>query len=633
MPAPPSAPDAEAVEILELVDFLAQTPPFDALDRSALLPLARSLEISYAPSDTTLLAIDDTTELLTLIRTGAVELYDDDGGFVTRLGERDFFGYPSLLTDHPAQRTVRTIEDTLLYQIPKSTFDDLRSDYPAVDRFFARAHTERIRDALQEKRKGMPLLRPVRTLLERDPITIPPGVSIQQAALRMRDNRVSALLVVDDTTLVGILTDRDLRTRVVATGRSVDMPVSEVMTPDPATISAEAPAFEALLTMSRHNVHHLPVVEPESGSDSSLVGVVTTTDLMRAQADHPVYLIGDIWKQTTVDGLARVSRRLPQLVVQLADSHARAADTSRVVTSISDALTQRLLELAQETLGPPPVPFAWMALGSQARREQTAHSDQDHALLLADSVDADARDGYFQDLATIVSDGLNACGFVYCPGEVMATTDQWRQPLQTWKHHFQRWIEEPQPKSLMHASIFFDLRCVAGSTDLVRELRQFVLERTTRNSIFLACLTVNALNFTPPLGFFRQFVLEEHGGQEDTLDLKHNGLVPIVDIARINALARGIDAVNTLERLAQLAGGTGMATSDAADLRDAYDFIAGIRLQHQARQIRQGEEPDNYISPSALSDFDRRHLKDAFKVVRRMQSALEQRYQTGLISR
>jgi CBS domain-containing protein len=639
-PAPDfSGPDASApdsVEVAELVDFLSTTTPFDTLPSSSVRHAARALEIRYAPAGTTLLDLGEPNDRLTLLRSGAVDLFDDEDQLVARLGERDFFGYPSLLTDAPARRRVVTIEDALLYDLPEAVFDQLRSQSDAFDRFFARAHAERIRTALDESREQMPLSRSVASLLRRPPVAAPANVSIRDAAAQMRDERVSSLLLTEDGALKGILTDRDLRTRVVAEGRDPDTPVREIMTPDPVTLSADATAAEALITMSRHNVHHLPVerADDPAGSDAPPVaGVVSTTDLMRVQADSPVYLIGEVRKQTSVDGLVEVSRRLPSVIVHLADTHARAEDASRVVTAVSDALTQRLLERAEADLGPPPVPYAWLALGSQARREQTAHSDQDNALILSDDYEPDRHGTYFEDLATIVCDGLDACGFEYCPGEVMAVTDRWRQPLRAWKQRFRTWIEEPEPPALMHASIFFDLRAVYGQSSLAEELRQYVLDRTPGNSIFLACLTVNALSFTPPLGFFRQFVLDTHGDQEDTLDLKQNGLVPIVDIARIAALAQGLSPVHTLSRLRQAAGGTGLAASDASDLEDAYAFIASIRLRHQAQRIRNGQPPNNFVSPDALSAFDRRHLKDAFRIISRMQSALEQRYQTGLISR
>lgn len=609
------------------MDFLAAQPPFDAMPETLCRYAARHLKIIYHREGTCILDLDAPNDTLYLIRTGAVELHDDAGALVERLGEGEYFGYPSLLTESPAARRVTTIEDSLLYLFPKAVFDRLRRESKPFDHFFNRAHAECVKAALRERRQQNPALTTrLATLIRRAPVCAPPDRSIRAAAQQMTVQRVSSLLIQDDSGLCGIVTDRDLRCRVVAERHPLDAPIASIMTPDPVTTTGDAFAFEALLTMSEHNIHHLPVLD-----NDDLLGMVTTTDLMRLQADNPVYVAGDVRKQQSVDGLAQASQRIPTMVMHLVETNARAPDIARLVTAVTDAITQRLLTLAETRLGPPPVPYAWLVLGSQARREQTVHSDQDHALLLADAFDHDAHDGYFSELARFVSDGLHACGYAYCSGEVMATTDRWRQPLAQWKQYFHTWIQTPAPKALMHASIFFDMRHLHGDASLTEQLRTRVLDQTQRNSIFLASLTANALNFEPPLGFFRQFVLKRHGDQEKTLDLKHNGLVPIVDLARIYALAHGIEAVNTPDRLTALADAGGLNASDAANLRDAFEFIATVRLRHQAQQLRTGATPDNYVSPEVLSAFERRHLKDAFKVVRRMQSALEQRYQTNLI--
>ena len=613
------------VEVTEVLRFVRDTPPFDVLPDDAQRRIAQQIEISYAPKGTVVLTLQTEPDALYLIRSGAVELHDDTDRLVARLDTHDFFGYPALLTDAPAQRRCTTIEDTLLYQFPADVFDTLRSDYPAVDRFFNRAYAARLHDAIREQQTQQTFTTPVERLITRDPVTIRADASIRDAARRMSEARVSSLIVTDGDTL-GILTDRDLRNRVVAEGRAYDAPCRTIMTEEPTTISADAYAFEALLAMSRHNVHHLPVLDGDA-----VVGMVTTTDLMRMEADHPVYLVGDVWKQTAVEGLARVSERLPQLMQHLAEASAHPADVSRAITTVADALTQRLIELAYEEIGPPPIPFAWVALGSQARHEMSIHSDQDNALVLSDDYDPLQHGPYFDQLATFVCDGLNACGFVYCPGDVMATTDRWRQPVSTWRGYFRDWMDEPHPESLMHASIFFDWRPVAGAKQLAYTLHDFVLKRTPRQSIFLASLTVNALEHTPPLGFFRQFVLERHGGETKTLDLKLNGLVPIVDLARIHTLDRGLAPVNTLDRLEALGESDSFAASDANDLTDALTFIASVRMRHQVSQLRRGDTPDNYVPPGALSNFEQRHLKDAFKIVRRMQLALDQRYQTHFI--
>ncbi len=287
-----------------------------------------------------------------------------------------------------------------------------------------------------------------------------------------------------------------------------------------------------------------------------------------------------------------------------------------------------MLELAEEQLGPPPVPYAFVVEGSMARNEQTALSDQDNGLLLSDEFRPEEHDEYFLALAKFVCDGLDACGYEYCRGEIMATTPKWRQPLSVWKSYFDRWIDEPEPMALMHSSIFFDMRAIYGELSLFDELNGHVLRKSAENKIFLSYMASNAMSLRPPLGLFGSFVLIRGGEHHKTLDLKHNGVVPIIDLARIYALAGGVPAVNTRDRLEAAAGGE-VSREGAADLREALEFISTVRITHQANAVRRGEPPDNFVPPGQLSAFERSHLKDAFALVRSMQATLEQRYQTG----
>jgi CBS domain-containing protein len=275
------------------------------------------------------------------------------------------------------------------------------------------------------------------------------------------------------------------------------------------------------------------------------------------------------------------------------------------------------------------VPYAFIVAGSLARREQTVHTDQDNAIILSDDYDERAHGDYFAELARRVNDALDACGYVYCPGEVMARNEKWRRPLAAWRQRFQRWILSPEPKALMHASIFFDLRCLHGDAALLDALWADVREMARGNTIFLAHMAANALHYRPPLGFFRQFVLERSGREEPALDMKKRGVVPIIDLARVHALAAGVAAVSTRERLEEAAAAGELSEEGMRELLDAFDFISLVRLRHQAERIRAGEKPDNFVAPEELSALERRHLKDAFDVVRTMQAALEQRYQAG----
>jgi CBS domain-containing protein len=353
--------------------------------------------------------------------------------------------------------------------------------------------------------------------------------------------------------------------------------------------------------------------------------MISRSDFMRLETEHPLYLVSDIGKQTTAEGVVAACRRVPALIIGQIESDANGEQLGKLITMITDTVTRQLLRIAEAEFGPPPCDYAWVALGSQGRFEQSAKSDQDNAIVLSNEA-TEADDEYFAALAKVVNDGLDACGYVYCPGDVMASNPKWRVPLDQWKEQFNRWITVPEEKALMHANIFFDLRCVAGKAELVEKLKKSVRDAARKNEIFLALMAKNAMNYQPPLGFFRQFVLERSGEHKNTLDLKLHGIMPIVEIARIRSLAAGELRICTRNRLRAAAKAKEITKTDAANLIDALDFIEKLRIEHQSRQLQAGKKPDNHLSPGELSPLVRQNLKSAFSQVRVSQSALLNRF-------
>lgn len=617
------------VELLEIRDFLKAHPPFDALPDSVLETLPKALSVRYARRGTAFPPAEGDDKCLYVIRQGAVELRDARGELAMKLGEGDFY-------DAACRESAESVfegtcaEDTLLYLLPCATVDALRRQHVEFEEHFEASLTGRLKKALRALQAapaaggGNLGVIHVEALVGRPPICVSPDVSVREAAQLMTEHRVSSVLVTSaDGQLLGLVTDRDLRTRCVAAGLPYGTPVRTIMTSKVHTVTPNTPGFQALMTMTRLNVHHLPVVAGER-----VIGVITTTDLVRHESANAVYLVGDIRKAASVDALAALSRRLPDMQVQLALSGASALQVGEAVAAIADAIAVRLMELAELTHGAPPVPYLWVAGGSQARREQTSHSDQDNAIILADEVRAED-DAYYAALAGFVNDGLHACGFVRCPGDVMASNPEWRQPARRWRQYFDKWIDQPEPKALMLSSVFFDLRAVRGPAELLASLQAENLARSRQNKIFLAYMAGNALTHRPPLGFFRNFVLIAGGEHDKTLDLKHRGVVPIVDLARVYALAEGLPQVNTVERLQAAAGSSSLSGEGARDLEDAWHFIATLRLRHQAEQLRRGGRADNFLAPDSLSAIERSHLKDAFAAIATMQTTLERRYPSG----
>ncbi|XVX20018.1 DUF294 nucleotidyltransferase-like domain-containing protein [Actinomycetota bacterium] len=618
-------------ELREVRDFLAAHAPFDGLPGRVLDRLPARLTMRYFRRGSMLIAVGEANDTVYVLRSGAVDITDSSGVLVERAAEGTTVGTSNILRGGRSQHDVRAIEDTLALAMSGDDFRELVREHPELHSFFVELLASRLRAAVRSQQStdqgGAILKIRVGEMISREPITIPATASIRQAAELMAAERVSSLLVTrgegdgsgggaaDDA--IGILTDKDLRSRVLAVGRDPGDPVAEVMTSDPVTAGADTMAFEVLMEMVAKNIHHMPVVRP----DGRPLGLVTGTDLIRLEHASPVYLVSDIRKQTSVAGLAELSKRLPRLVEQLVSQDATADDIGRVVTAVGDAVERRLLELAEATLGEPPVPYCWVVFGSRGRLEQGLSSDQDNALLISDDMQPEHEE-WFERLAEWVVDGLERCGYGRCPGDIMATNPRWRQPISQWRKEFGTWLREPEPDAILNATIFFDMRPVHGDLSLEQGLHRWVLAQAPHSKAFLAHMVRSAVDHEPPLGFFRGFVLQKEGEHKDTLDLKIGGVGAVVELARVHALAHGLTPVNTQARIEAVAAAGVMSRDRAADLRDAFEFISYVRLRHQARQVSAGQQPDNFVAPTELSDFERRHLRDAFQVVRSAQSTL-----------
>ncbi len=607
-------------ELPEITRFLSGLPGFEELEEKQINAAAKAIQIGYYKAGSNVLSIGDANKQLHIVRSGALELRNAEGDLVTRAAEGDVFGFPSLMNAAPLRNQSVAIEDSLIYHLDGKVFAELRRRNERFDTYFIRLLSDRLLSRPATTKLHGAEGRAVSQLITRPPVAIDAAATIRDAAIKMVNERVSAILVTDKDGFCGIATDRDLRQRVVAKGLSIDTPIRDIMSVNPISIDADDLAYEAALTMMQNKIHHLPVM-----ADGKLIGMVSRSDFMRIETEHPLYLVNDIAKQTTVDGIVEACKRLPALVASQISADANGEQLGKFITTITDSVTQQLCRIAESELGPPPCTYVWVALGSQGRHEQSARSDQDNALVLDDCA-TDDFDAYFEALARIVNDGLNDCGYVYCPGDVMASNPDWRKPLSTWKKYFNKWITVPEAKALMHANIFFDLRAVYGERRLVDELKESIRKDAKRNELFLALMAKNAMNFQPPLGFFRQFVLEKSGEHKNTLDIKKHGIMPIVEIARIRALAAGEVRITTRNRLRAAAKAGEITESDAANLIDALDFIEKLRVEHQNRQLHAGKQPDNHLSPDELSSLVRHNLKSAFNQINVSQSALLNRF-------
>lgn len=608
----------------DVVDFLIHYPPFDKVDRDTLTQLAQRLEIIYLKAGQ-IIHVNDEAPSLRVIRSGSVEIRSEQGLLIDRLCSGGCFGYGPMLTGEKSSRTFKVLEDGLVYIVAEEEFSHLRYNFPDFDHFFAREAQRRAQRNTTSISQDVELGLSIEQLMQTDVITATPDTPIHRAAALMSEHTVSSLLITSDSQLVGIITDRDLRSRAVATALDLSRPVSDIMTTEPFSLSPRATIHECYLTMMSKHIHHLPITDR-----GKLLGITSLTDLIRSRNSEPLFLIHAIKRANTINELSDASQKLPDLIEKLILASVRAEEIGRIITSITDSLTLRLIHLAEKTYGQAPVPYAWLAFGSQGRKEQTLNSDQDNGLILADDASNDDIQ-YFLRFAKFVCHGLDKCGVRLCPGEVMAMNPKWCLRAKDWHKQFVLWIEEPDSKALMHASIFYDMRCLTGEKRLVKQLRANVLKKAKTNSIFLACLSQNALSHSPPIGFFKRFVLEKDGDHNSVLDLKHRGTIPIVDIARVYSLAESIGEINTLDRIRELKQQKILHEETAESLCDAHEFIANIRLDNQQKQIAKGHTSNNNLAPDDLSPLMRHQLKSAFNAVRDCQQAVRQRFRHGVL--
>jgi CBS domain-containing protein len=615
------------IELLEIQDFLAAHAPFDQLPVTTLQRLPKSLTIRYLRRGQVFPPIN-VEPAMYLVRQGAVELRNQQGLLIEKLAEGELYTAACDQTTEPLTLIGKAAEDSLLYSLSCDQFQDLCQHHATFAEYFYASLRQRLQRVLttlqqQPEQPGPMMEVDVSQILSRKPVTASPNMRIVDAAQLMTQERLSSLLLVENDKLCGVVTDHDLRSRCIAKNIDTAQAVRTIMTTQLHTINSHAQTADALLLMNQHNVHHLPVVD-----DDKLIGIISSTDLIRQQSSNPIHLVRRIHNARSVADLVSASKLLPDLQRQLVNAQTACYRIGQIISSIGDTLTQRLILLAQTELGEAPIAYAWLAAGSLARQEMHALSDQDNALLLSDDYDEKTHDSYFVALAQYVCDGLAACGISYCPGEIMASNPKWRQPLKIWHDYFTDWIKTPDSKDVMLACNFFDLRVLAGDQALFQQLFPPAVELARHNQIFLAHLAANATRHAIPLGFFRQFVLISDDEHHDLLDLKHGGVIPITELARLFALTAGVTAVNTYERLQLASEQYALSEAGAADLHDALDVINSIRLRHQVQLHAQGLPMDNFIDPQTLSQLERHSLKEAFAIIRDMHNTLAQRYQT-----
>jgi CBS domain-containing protein len=627
---------ASVVAAGQALHFISGLVPFTFLPEEEISRIAAAISIINYPKDTMLFIQGQSNlEYLYIIKKGAAERYFEENDNKTlrgMLAEGDMYGGISMLMNNSvAIRTLRVTEDSYFYILPKEIFLDICRVYESFSDYFTdtfgkrmldRSYAEIIAGNLRPPEISHEFFnQPVERIVNRELVYCDHEMPIQAAAAVMRQHKTSSIFIRDaNGDFVGVVTDNDLRNKVTATGYDILKPVSDIMSSPLVTISHQALIFETMMEMMQKNIKHVAIKD----SNDQVMGVITNRDLLVAQGQSPFFIVREISQARFVNQVVQIHHQVPQLIQSLIQTGAKAQNVTRFLTTVSDTILHKLVEFAIDEMGPPPARFVFMVLGSEGRKEQTLKTDQDNAIIIEDLPDKEAEEAmsYFMSFSEKVCGWLDDVGYEFCKGGVMAKNAQWCQPLKVWKKYFRQWIHTAEPEALLQASIFFDFRSAYGDNNLVDELRSDLFGSLVGWPGFFRHLAENAMFFTPPIGFFRNFLVESKGEHRDSFDIKA-AMQPVVDYARIYALNNQISETNTLGRLRELLDQKKISDQQYQELDTVYSYLMQQRFVRQVKaSMEKNGRPDNYVNPKKLSRIEQTTLKEIFKRIEKFQGKL-----------
>lgn len=622
------------------LQFLQRFPPFNQMEHSHLAYLVEQCQLRfYASGESIVKPADGPVEHFYIVKQGRVvgerqHLVKPGVETTFEITSGECFPLAALLGERATRTEHLAGEDTFCLQLNKAAFIRVFSMSEVFRDFALRGVSSLLDQVNQQVRQRAvetlgtqySLNTPLGELAMRHPVVCSPETPLRDAVRLMHEQQVGSIVVVDPQRYpTGIFTLRDLRQVVAAADADLGAPIARHMTAQPFYLSPQASAFDAAMAMTERHIAHVCLVE-----NQRLCGVVSERDLFSLQRVDLVHLARTIRHAPRLDTLVSLRGEISQLVERMLAHGASSTQITQIITLLNDHTVCRVIELALAERGDPGVPFSWLCFGSEGRREQTLHTDQDNGILFeaADSIEADAIRARLLPLAQYINQCLAQCGFTLCKGNVMAGNPELCLSRSEWARRFAGFVREASPENLLGSSIYFDLRVVWGDEQGCEQLRQGLLDQVADNRIFQRMMADNALRQRPPVGRLREFVLTRQGNDKAaTLDLKVQGLTPFVDGARLLALANGIGACNTLERLRQLVAKGVIEALDGAAYEEAYHFIQQTRMQQHQRQTRDNLPYSNRLDPDSLNHLDRRILRESLRQAQRLQSSLALRYQ------
>ncbi|MFD2035853.1 DUF294 nucleotidyltransferase-like domain-containing protein [Belliella marina] len=632
-------------------EFLKRYPPFTFLNDGTLGLVSKEVEVKYFSKGEYLFSQGDPAQnFFFVLKEGIVQLAeqkDEKENVVEVCDEGDVFGVLALLGKRPYILSAQAIEDSLVYAIPVGVFEKILEENSRVSLYFAAgfasgqvvvrsdlSQSQKARSEFKElsKDNGLMIFTGQSDLnFSSDVLCCLIGKNIGEAAKSMSEKGVGSVIIVDENKFpLGIITDKDIRNKVVARGLSYETPVEEIMTKPVITKTKDAGFSDLYLTMIKNRLHHLIFTE-DGTSQSPVTGILSDHDILLSQGNSPAVLINALMNTWDVNEMAKVRNRAELLLKYYLENEVAMDFVANIISEINDIIIQRAIRIAKNKHDvdfpeASKVKFCFLSLGSEGREEQLLRTDLDNAIVYEDvpQVQQEEVQKYMLTIAEDVIETLLICGFQPCPADMMANNPQWCQPLSKWKEYFSDWIISPNQKALLHATIFFDFRPVFGHKALSDEMTDHIYQEISGKTIFLNFLAKNALLNPAPLGFFRNFIVEKTGEHRDKFDIKLRAMMPLTDIARILVLSHRVVGINnTFKRFEKLAELEPHHQELLLEAGKAYEILMRMRAIEGMRS----ESGGRYIQPEVLGKLQRQLLKNTFAPIDELQKIMRVRFQ------
>lgn len=626
-----------------IADFLKNFPPFSSLNLPELIAIAKESQVVHLEKKQILFKAGDPPHaFFYMVKDGAIGLSvasNSEEQLIDQCDEGDILGLRPFFAKDNYLMTAKAREESLLYAIPIEIFQPYVIQNKHVLSFLLESFASNTRNPYDKENKGklisenvsynesdseIQYFKPISYI--KSPFTANKNESVKSIALTMTQNKIGSVIIHENQLPIGIITDKDLRSKIATGIFSIDVAANQIMSAPVITVSGNISIAETQLMMLQHNVGHL-CVTLDGSNQSKIIGILTEHDVIVAQANNPGVLMKQTKRAATSEELVAVRKNLSELIQHYLEKNIPIEHVCKIVGTINTAITKKAIELAIMSMKePPPARFAWLNIGSQGRKEQLLLTDQDNALVFEDVEEERyaAVQNYFIELAKKVTQTLNKIGYEFCPAKMMASNPLWCKSLTQWKGQYNFWINAPGDKGILMCSIFFDYDFIYGDSFLIDAITDSIFKNTNKNQLFFAYLGTDALKNPPPLGFFRQFIVEHDGEHKDTFDIKSRALMPLIDAARLISLSLEIRGLNnTFQRFKKLAELEPQNASVYESCAEAFSVLLKFRTHEGFSNNSSGR----YLTLNALSKLDKVKLKNAFQPIQEIQNLIKNRFQ------